>query len=151
MRWIVAGDWRDKRIAELESRLRERDAQVAERDAQIGELRQQVAALLARVAELEERLRKSSGNCSKPPSADSPKHAAERKKQRAKASGGRRPGGQPGRVRCVRALAPAEQVRESHVVKPSCCERCHRKLHGEDPHPTVHQVWHLPKFKPWVE
>jgi len=106
---------------------------------------------MARVAELEERLRKSSSNCSKPPSADSPKHAAERKKQRAKASEGRRPGGQPGRVRCVRAVAPAEQVRESHVVKPSCCERCQRKLRGKDPHPTVHQVWHLPQVKPWVE
>jgi uncharacterized coiled-coil protein SlyX len=141
---VVARDWRDERIAELENLLRERDRQIAE-------LTQQVSRLLARVAQLEDQVRQSSSNSSKPPSSDSPRHAAEKKKRRTQRGRGRQPGGQPGRTKCARALVPADQVAKSHTVKPNCCERCQRKLRGNDPNPTVHQVWHLPAVQPWVE
>lgn len=154
----MARDWRDERIAELDAQLRERDAQLRERDAQIVELKSiiaaqstQIAALLARVAHLEERVGRSSGNSSKPPSSDGPKQAADQKLKRAKASKGRRPGGQPGRLKCTRALVPASEVTTFHTVKPSNCAACRRTLRGADANPTLHQVAHLPEVKPLIE
>ena len=130
-------DWRDDRIAELEAQLRVRDVQIA--------------ALLARVERLEEQLRSSSGNSSKPSSSDGPKQSADQKAKRAKKSKGRRPGGQPGRLKCSRALVPPSEVTKFHSVKPDCCAACKRKLHGADPKPTLHQVAHLPEVTPWFE
>lgn len=137
-------DWRDERIAELEGQLRARDAQLAEQAGQI-------TALLARVTQLEEQVRRSSGNSSKPPSSDDPKQAAGQKQKRAKNAKGRRPGGQPGRAKFTRALVPPNEVSKFHTLKPDCCTACQRKLHGADPKPTLHQVFHLPEPKPWVE
>lgn len=137
-------DWRDDRIAELEAQLRARDALIAEQAAQI-------AGLLARVERLEEQLRSSSGNSSKPSSSDSPKQFADQKAKRAKKSKGRRPGGQPGRLKCSRALVPPSGVTKFHTLKPGCCAACKRKLQGTDPNPILHQVAHLPEVTPWIE
>jgi uncharacterized coiled-coil protein SlyX len=76
---LVARDWRDDRIAELEREVAKRDAIIAEQQERIAYLEAQVAALVARaaelvarVADLEEKLRTSWRNSSMPPSSDGP-------------------------------------------------------------------------------
>jgi hypothetical protein len=44
--WVVAGDWRDDRIAELEGALAARDARIVQLEAQVAALTKQVAELL---------------------------------------------------------------------------------------------------------
>lgn len=134
---VVARDWKDDRIAELE-------AQLAERDRQIGELKAQIASLMARVAELEERLRTSSRNSSKPPSSDGP--AVKRRPK--KPPTGRKPGGQPGHKRTERARVPEEKLRHRIECIPERCDECNTRLFGRDPEPQRHQVTHLPPIEP---
>lgn len=129
----MARDWRDDRIAELESKLARRD--------------EQVSALLARVAVLEERLGRSSRNSSKPPSSDGP---AERHKRPRKASTGRAPGGQPGHDKHERPEVPPEKVSKRVVLRPDRCARCAKRLVGTDPEPHRHQVFELPEIEPFV-
>jgi transposase len=121
---VVARDWRDDRIAELEA---------------------MVAKLLARVADLEEKLATSSRNSSKPPSSDPP--TVERTP---KAPTGRKRGGQPGHKRHEREMFPPEKVQSVVDCKPSRCGRCAARLRGEDPSPRRHQVAQLPKIEPEV-
>src|SRR5271167_3690407 len=78
---IVARDWRDDRIEELE---------------------RENAALRARVTELEARLGKSSGNSSRPPSSDPPGTPPPALPKRT----GRKRGGQPGHAKHSRPLVP---------------------------------------------
>jgi transposase len=137
----VARDWRDERIAELEG--------------QLAELRAQLAAALARITELEEKLRRSSRNSGKPPSSDTPAQVAERAERRKKAAaitkpGGRKPGGQPGHEKFTRQVVPPEQVAQHADCVPEHCERCNERLHGSDPNPELHQVFHLPEIIPLV-
>jgi transposase len=129
----VTVDPRDARIAELEAKLAERDAQIA--------------GLLARIAELEELVRKSSNNSSKPPSSDGP---GKKLFRRPKPSG-KKPGGQPGHKGWKRELVPAEEVDRHHDCVPAECSQCAAPLQGCDPAPLIHQVFHLPEIKPFVE
>ena len=147
-------DWRDERIAALEQQLRAALTANAQ-------LKQQLGAALARIAELEEQLGKSSRNSGKPPSTDSPRQEAERKKaaerkQAAKAitrpsKKRRKPGGQPGHAKLTRRLVPPAEVDRHHDCIPERCECCKLKLRGRDPDPQLHQVFHLPEVRPTVD
>ena len=136
----MARDWRDDRIAELET-------QLAERDARIAVLEQQVTALLARVATLEERLGRSSRNSSKPPSSDGP---ADRHNRPGKKPTGRSAGGQPGHDKHERPEVPPEKVAKRVVLRPERCAKCAKRLVGSDPEPNRHQVFELPEIEPIV-
>ena len=100
-----------------------------------------VQELESEVAVLRERVNRNSGNSSQPPSSDGPE--APRKPRR-RAKSGRKRGGQPGHKGTRRKLVPAEQVKESHDVKPEACRRCGQALEGQDPEPYRHQVTEIP-------
>jgi transposase len=117
---LVERDWRDDRIEELEAL---------------------VARLMRRIEDLEARLAQFSGNSSRPPSSDPPGAPPPARPKRT----GRKRGGQPGHRKQERALVPAEQVTQTHVLKPCACRRCGRGLAGDDPAPYRHQVVDLPK------
>jgi len=130
---IVARDWRDDRIEELE---RENAA-----------LRARVTELEARIRELEARLGKSSGNSSRPPSSDPPGTPPPALPKRT----GRKRGGQPGHAKHSRPLVPPERITRTIVVKPEECRRCGNALEGDDPDPYRHQVTEVPKVLATVE
>ena len=76
---VVAADWRDERIAELEAESARKDVELAARDARIAVLEGQVATLTAhvaaltkQVADLMEKLGRNSRNSHLPPSSDGP-------------------------------------------------------------------------------
>jgi transposase len=117
------------------------------RDARIAELEALLAAALARIAALEEQVRKSSSNSSKPPSSDGP---GKKLFRRPKPSG-KKPGGQPGHKGHKRALVAVEEVDRHHECVPVECAHCAAPLEGSDPTPLLHQVFHLPEVKPFVE
>ena len=100
-----------------------------------------VQALEAEVAALREQLNHNSRNSSKPPSSDGPEVPP---KPRRRAKSGRKRGAQPGHKGTTRKLAPIEQVKESHDVKPDACCRCGHALVGEDTEPYRHQVTEIP-------
>ena len=129
---VVARDWRDDRIAELE--------------ALVTKLMAKVETLTARVADLEEKLAASSRNSSKPPSSDPPTVTRE-----PKTPTGRKPGGQPGHKRHTREMFPPDKVRSVTECKPQRCADCNHRLRGEDPEPYRHQVAELPKVEPLVD
>jgi transposase len=124
--YLVERDWRDDRIEELEAL---------------------VARLMRRIEDLEARLAQFSGNSSRPPSSDPPGAPPPARPKRT----GRKRGGQPGHRKHERALVPAEQVTQTHVLKPSACRRCGQGLDGDDPAPYRHQVVDLPKVTATVE
>ena len=130
---IVARDWRDDRIEELE---RENAA-----------LRARICELEARIRELEARLGKSSGNSSRPPSSDPPGAPPPALPKRT----GRKRGGQPGHAKYSHPLVPPERVTRTIVVKPEECRRCGNALEGDDPDPYRHQVTEVPKVLATVE
>jgi uncharacterized coiled-coil protein SlyX len=104
---LVAQDWREKRIAELEAELRARNERITEQDERIAELEQQVTQLKGQVAELAEKLGQNSQNSHRPPSTDPP-DARKRRKGKAKGKGKsqRKRGGQPGHRGANRELLP---------------------------------------------
>jgi transposase len=130
---IVARDWHDDRIEELE---RENAA-----------LRARVTELEARIRELEARLGKSSGNSSRPPSSDLPGTPPPALPKRT----GRKRGGQPGHSKHSRPPVPPERITRTIVVKPEECRRCGNALEGDDPDPYHHQVTEVPKVLATVE
>ncbi len=134
----MSRDWRDERIAQLER--------------ENAELREKQAAAVARIAELEEKLGKSSRNSGKPPSSDTPKQSAERRKKAAQITKpkGRKRGGQAGHHKYERQPVPAAEVTEHYDCIPEHCERCSKPLNGKDARPRLHQVFHLPKIVPIV-
>ena len=97
--------------------------------AQVLELKEQVAAL-------EERLGKTSQNSSKPPSSDPPGTPPRTSRE----PSGRNRGGQPGHKGTIRTLIPTEQADKVMPLKPDHCEKCGRKVDGNDPAPRRHQV-----------
>lgn len=119
-----------------------RDKKPSSRSADISscpsceKLSAEVSALKEKVTALEERLGKTSQNSSKPPSSDPP--GAVKKTNREPS--GRRRGGQPGHERSTRPLIPTEQADKVISLKPDYCEKCDRKLAGNDPAPRRHQV-----------
>lgn len=103
-------------------------------------LREENAQLRARIVELEAKVNQNSRNSSKPPSSDPPGARAERKgKPRSK----RKRGGQPGHPAYQPPERPADRT-EDH--KPDRCWQCNGRLHGDDPSPELHPVWHLPRI-----
>jgi len=145
---VMARDWREVRIEELERENAQLRARVREQQAVI-EIRQQtIAALERRIVDLEAKLGQSSGNSSRPPSSDPPGSPPPARPKRRR---GRRRGGQPGHDKHTRALVPPEQVTQTHEVKPCACRRCGKPLVGEDSSPYRHQVTEIPKVKATVE
>lgn len=107
------------------TRLRQENAGLAKENAR----------LKARIAKLEERLGLNSSNSSKPPSSD-----FTRNNRQGKTVSGRKPGGQLGHEGCQRALVPPDQVNKVIPIKLPQCNRCGRRLSGEDPDPLRRQV-----------
>lgn len=130
---LMMHDWRDDRIKELEAQLRVQQATIE--------------ALHARVRELEAQLAQSSGNSSRPPSADPPGAPPPARPKRT----GRRRGGQPGHDPHTRTLLPPDQVTQTHILKPRACRRCGKALGGDDPSPYRHQVVDIPKVVATVQ
>lgn len=122
------------------------EALVAEQRATIAEQRATIAELKARVATLEEKLRLSSQNSSKPPSSDGP--AAPQRPKKGPSS--RKAGAQPGHTKHERELVPASDVNKMVEIRPKKCDDCGNSLTGSDPAPRRHQVFELPKVKPFV-
>ena len=94
--------------------------------------------LEVRLADLEAKLNQNSSNSSRPPSSDGP----QEKPAPPKTPSGKRRGGQPGHPRRDRVLLPPDEVIDH---KPTRCRRCAARLTGDDPHPTVDQVFDLPE------
>jgi transposase len=119
-----------------------RDARIAELEARVAWLMERVARLEAENAELRAQLAQNSQNSSKPPSSDPPGTPRQPKE-----STGRGRGGQPGHAQHKRVWLEPDKV---VPVVPDRCHRCHRRLHGRDPNPRVHQVMELPEIRPYV-
>ena len=138
---VVAADWRDDRIAELEGAL-------AAREARIVQLEAQVAALTKQVAELLEIVGRNSRNSHLPPSTDPPGTRGEQGKDKGK-PGQRKRGGQPGHGGSHRALVSPEQVDEVVDLYPSYCEGCAGELPKvPDPCPRRFQQTEMPPVRP---
>ncbi len=138
------------RIANLEGRvaaLLERVVQLTAEVERLKPFEARVARLEAENATLREKLARSSRNSSKPPSSDSPKEKAERP---TKKPTGRAAGGQPGHPKHERPAWPAAKVNRRVILVPEQCEKCGSPLVGEDPNPSRHQVFELPKVEPDV-
>ena len=103
-------------------------AEVDSKDARIAELERQVEELTRLVQELREQLRRNSGNSNRPPSSDTPRQKAERRRP-----GGseKKRGGQPGHVGLTRALVAEEKESEFKHLFPSACENCWTPLSSE--------------------
>jgi transposase len=147
-RWpIVARDWRDDRIDELERENAALRARICEQQALIEAQKRTIATHERRIQELEARLGQHSGNSSRPPSTDPPGTPPPARPKPT----GRKRGGQPGHEKHERALLPPEKVTRTQVVKPQACRGCGKPLHGEDPQPERHQVAEIPKAEPDVD
>jgi transposase len=145
---LVATDWRDQRIAELEGELARRDAGLAARDVRIAQLEAQVAALTKQVAELLEIVGRNSRNSHLPPSTDPPGTRGGQGKEKGK-PGKRKRGGQPGHGGCHRVLLPPERVDEFVDLYPSHCEGCARELpEVADPCAKRFQQTEMPPVRP---
>ena len=152
---LVAQDWRDERIAELEAELRARNerigeqaARIGEQDARIAEQDARIAELGQKVAELSEKLGQNSQNSHRPPSTDPP-DARRRRKDKAKGKGKRKRGGQPGHRGANRGLLPPEKVNKLVDHYPSQCENCWRSLpHVPDSAAKRYQQTEIPPIQP---
>jgi transposase len=91
-----------------------------------------VQELLTRLVEVEARLKQTSRNSSKPPSSDPP----SAQPRPAKASSGRKPGGQPGHEGQGRKLQPEAEVDHLIEVRPESCGHCGTLLLGRTPSPS---------------
>ena len=133
---LVAQDWRDERIAELEAALRARDERIAELEQQ--------------VAQLTEKLGQNSQNSHRPPSTDPPGTRKWRKTSK-KGKGERKRGGQPGHRGAKRELLPPDKVTKFVDLYPSHCESCWKPLPEiPDPEAKRYQVVEIPPIQPDV-
>jgi len=152
---VVAADWRDERIAELEAESARKDVELAVRDARIVELEGQVATLSAQmavltkqVAELMEKLGRNSRNSHLPPSSDGPGQRGPSGQSKGK-PGARKRGGQPGHGGSRRTLLPPDEVDEVVDLFPSHCDGCADELpevHDGEAH--RYQQVEVPPIKP---
>jgi transposase len=151
---IVARDWQDDHLDELERENTELSAKIREQQAIIQTQQKTIAALEWRNKQLEARLHgleamlaRNSGNSSCPPSSDPPGAPPPAPPKRT----GRKRGGQPGHEKHSRQLVPPERVNRTLVVKPEVCRRCGDALQGDDPAPHRHQVIDVPKVMATVD
>lgn len=110
----------------------------------IKELWQLVGELAARVEQLEEQLELNSSNSSRPPSQDSLKQRAKRKK---KSSSGRKRGAQPGHSKHQREALAEDQVNEIQRFYPPGRCACGGEVEPEVAASQRHQVFDLPEVK----
>src|SRR5258708_24048793 len=96
--------------------------------------------------ELRERLNQNALNSSRPPSSG----LVGQKRRPPTPPSGRRRGGQPGHLPCVRPLVPPERLADAIDHKPDACRGCGHALSGLDPEPLRHQVAELPPVEPTV-
>lgn len=152
---VVATDWRDERIAELEAESARKDVELAARDARIAELEgqvatlsAQVAALTKQVAELMEKLGRNSRNSHLPPSSDGPGQRGPSGQSKGK-PGARKRGGQPGHGGSRRTLLPADEVDKVVDLFPSHCDGCADELpEVQDREAHRYQQVEVPPIKP---
>ncbi len=100
-----------------------------ELEALVVGLRAENAVLRARIEELERRVNRDSGNSSQPPSQDSPKSRAERRREaraKLKELSGRKAGGQPGHEGKYRQMVALERVDHHAEHLPVACGCGHR-------------------------
>lgn len=162
MEKLLARDWRDERICELEGEIVARDGRIAAleaenaaKDARIAELEQQVsmltgqvAMLIKQVADLSEKLGRNSRNSHMPPSSDSPQERQQRRGNK-KSKSERKRGGQPGHEGSHRELLPPEKVHKFVDLFPSECENCWTSLpRVPDPFAKRYQQTELPPVEP---
>jgi len=125
-----------------------RDAIIREQAALIVQLQATVARLEARIGELEARLRLNSGNSSKPPSSDGPRHNADFTGLKTQSK--KKRGGQPGHKGHSREIMDADATVR---YEPSSCSGCGSVL-GESATAAADgalwQVAELPKVKAHV-
>ncbi|HEY2768911.1 MAG TPA: IS66 family transposase [Solirubrobacteraceae bacterium] len=145
---VVAADWRDERIAELEAEVARKDARIVELEGQVATLTAQVAALTKLVAELMEKLGRNSRNSHLPPSSDPPGKRGQGGQGKDK-QGTRKRGGQPGHGGSRRTLLPPDEVDEVVDVFPPHCEGCARELpEVVDPDAHRYQQVEMPPITP---
>src|SRR5262245_1424878 len=104
--------------------------------AVIDGLEKRLAGTVLQIQELRARLDQNSTNSSRPPSTDP--IGVKRKPPTPPSK--KRPGGQRGHARKLRALVPPERVASVTDCKPTTCRRRWHELTGEDPEPLSHQV-----------
>jgi transposase len=144
----VAADWRDERIAELETQLATRDVRITEQNARINEQDAQIASLKKTVDELMEKLGRNSRNSNLPPSSDPPS-ARPQRNDKGNPGSGRKRGGQPGHRGNRRELLPPEQVDQVVDHFPCECENCWKALpRVPDAGATRYQQTEVPPIKP---
>jgi transposase len=143
MKLVVALDWRDERIAELEAEVRASRERIAEQDAHIAEQD-------ARIAELLEKLGRNSQNSHLPPSTDAPGTRKWRKtSKKGKGEAKRRRGGQPGHRGAKRELVPPDKVNKFVDLYPSHCANCWQPLPKvPDPGAKRYQLTEIPPIQP---
>ena len=110
----------------------------------IRDLWQLVNDLAKRIEQLEESQDLHSRNSAKPPSQESPKQRAQRKKKRPT---GRSHGAQPGDPKHERALLPADQVDWIQRYYPAGHCACGGEIQPESAPCHRHQLFDLPKVK----
>lgn len=110
--------------------------------ARIVELEAQVESLTAQLQKLTPR------NSSLPPSSEHP-HA--KPKRKAKSDKKRKPGGQKGHKRHLRALVPTENCTSVLKLEPTTCRKCGGNLIADGTLPERHQVWELPPIEPTID
>lgn len=117
----------------------------------LAEAQQTIEALWAalhdamkRIEQLEEQLQADSQTTSKPPSSDSPRSRAERRR---KPRSERRRGAQPGHPKHERAIVAETEVDAVQRFFPASCDRCGGQLAIEAEPVVRHQVFELPEVR----
>jgi transposase len=113
-----------------------------------------VVAHETRLEELEGRARRDSSNSDAPPSSDSPKSRAERRRAAKEAykRSMRKSGGQPGHQGKTRELVAPERLDDCVAHLPDACD-CGHVFDGSEQRvgdPVVHQQYELPVIVPLV-
>ena len=140
----MASDWRDERIAELETQLRARDERIAQ-------LEQQIAELVKQAAELAGKLGLNSQNSHLPPSSDSPEERRKRRNKNKAKRKDRKRGAQKGHAGAHRELLPPEKVNKFVDLYPSECENCWNALPRiPDASAIRHQHTEAPPIEPYT-
>lgn len=140
----MEGDWRDKRIEELEAQLRVKDAQLHAASERIAALERQVADLLTRLGQ-------NSSNSHKPPSTDTPDERRKRRNKDKAKRKERKRGAQKGHAGSHRELVPEDKVNKFIDLFPPECENCwHSLVQVPDPSATRYQQTEIPPFEPYT-